>query len=257
MDDAHLKEEAAFADAEYSPMLGNTSINETMLKKYTEPTEMWDWRQYAATVLGDIRGKRLLDYGCGQGEESCYFATKGANVFGIDISEVGVRVARERLAANGLKGEFAVMNCLEMTFPDESFDIVHGMGILHHVGLRDGLREIKRVLKPGGLAIFLEPLQSTRGIESAKTYIATKHAERFGLIPVTSGEENLKQSDIEDAAKEWSSHEVKLYHLLHRVRKLTMPRSMWRKVLPLDAWLLDNVPFLRRYAGAAVISLVK
>jgi 2-polyprenyl-3-methyl-5-hydroxy-6-metoxy-1,4-benzoquinol methylase len=257
MNDAHLQEEAAFADAEYSPMLGKTEINPLMFVKYSHPAKMWDWRQRAAVALGDLKDRKLLDFGCGQGEESAYFAKLGADVTGIDISEVGVRVARERALANGFNSEFQVMNCLEMSFPDDTFDVVHGMGILHHVGLADGLAEVKRVLKPGGRAVFLEPLQSTRAIESAKEWISGRYAQKYRLIPVTSGEENLKQADVARAGDSWSRCEVYLFHLLYRIKKLILPMKRWDSLLPIDAWLLRNLPFLRRYAGAAVIVLVK
>ena len=258
MNDAHLQEEAAFADAEYSPMLGKTEINPRMFEKYARPAQMWDWRQRAAVALGDLKGKKLLDFGCGQGEESAYFSKLGAVVTGVDISEVGIRVARERALANGFNdATFEVMNCLEMSFPDNTFDVVHGMGILHHVGLAAGLAEVRRVLKPGGFAVFLEPLQSTRAIESAKEWISGRYAKQFKLIPVTSGEENLKQAELAEAAKSWSRCDVYLFHLLYRIKKLILPMSRWDSLLPIDAWLLRNVGFLRRYAGAAVIVLVK
>src|SRR5579863_9380889 len=153
-----LKQEAAFADADYSLFADQLTVNKTFLEKYANPRHDWDWRQYAANQLGDIQGNKVLDYGCGQGEESLYLAMMGADVTAVDISPVGVEPANKRAKFNQVDARLKayVMRCDPTSFPDESFDAVHGFGILHHVGLQTGLREIKRLLKPGGKGIFFE-----------------------------------------------------------------------------------------------------
>jgi 2-polyprenyl-3-methyl-5-hydroxy-6-metoxy-1,4-benzoquinol methylase len=254
---AHLKDEIEFANEAYRNRLGDSTISPDMFSKYASPRQMWDWRQRVGMVLGDLKGKRLLDYGCGQGEESCYFARLGATVTAIDVSDVGIQVGRERAAANGLDIDFRIMNCVETTFPDGSFDVVHGLGILHHVGLTKGLREVHRLLVPGGQAVFMEPLQSPGFVEKAKSILAEKLPRSLELTPVTPDEENLKQSDILDATRAWGSAEVFLYRLTYRARKLLLPQALWDWSLRLDSLLLKCVPPLRRYAGAAVIVLVK
>jgi SAM-dependent methyltransferase len=256
---SRISEEAAFADAEYLAWNAGTAINPTLLALYARPRQDWDWRQYAARQLGNIAGKDLLDYGCGQGEESAYFATLGANVTAVDISPVGVRMARERAEANGLTDRVRAIeaDALHLPLPDSSFDLVHGMGILHHVGLDAGLAEVRRVLRPGGRAVFLEPLGSVKAVEKAKERLARTFGRRFGLRPVTSGEENLRLADIEQAARLWGSCEVKPYHLTHRIRKFIAPRRAWDMLRRLDHAILRRAPWLRQLAGAAVIKLIK
>jgi 2-polyprenyl-3-methyl-5-hydroxy-6-metoxy-1,4-benzoquinol methylase len=218
---------------------------------------MWDWRQRAARLLGDVRDHYLLDYGCGQGEESAYFAKLGAHVTAIDISEVGIRVGRERAEAHGLDIDFRVMPCAPTDFPDGCFDIVHGLGILHHVGLGDGLAEVHRLLRPGGIAVFLEPLGSSQLAETAKRWLYARLSRRLDLTPVTSGEENLKLADIDRECARWAYHRVYTYRLIYRARKLFIPRVLWNWSLRLDHALLATMAPLRHFSGAAVIHLRK
>jgi len=106
-------------------------------------------------------GRRVLEYGCGQGEASLIIAKKynPKSVVGIDISDVSVDQARSEAAALGLDNtSFEVMNAEKMDFPDDEFDLVCGFGILHHLNLDVALRELARVLKSDGSCIFLEPL---------------------------------------------------------------------------------------------------
>lgn len=87
-------------------------------------------------------------------------AKKGACVTGIDISSRRVSEANSLIERENLKANATVikMNAENLEFPDESFDLVVGMAILHHLDLELVLPEISRVLKENGEAIFLEPL---------------------------------------------------------------------------------------------------
>jgi ubiquinone/menaquinone biosynthesis C-methylase UbiE len=96
------------------------------------------------------------------GEMAMKYIDGGARqVVGIDISEKYVRDAERQLtglAINRELFEFRVMDAHELHFSDNTFDFVIGRGILHHLDLDTAIREIHRVLKPGGRASFLEPL---------------------------------------------------------------------------------------------------
>src|SRR5688572_29954928 len=56
-----LRDEAEFSNADYAPYADDLAIQPQMFGKYTNPTDLWDWRQMAALLLGDIAGKDLLD----------------------------------------------------------------------------------------------------------------------------------------------------------------------------------------------------
>jgi SAM-dependent methyltransferase len=100
----------------------------------------------------DYVGKDILDAGCGTGEYSCWFASRGARVTGIDLSDGSLKEAKEYAEAAGLKSvRFEKRSVLQTGFPDASFDFVYCTGVLHHTPAPfDGLKELCRVLRPDG-----------------------------------------------------------------------------------------------------------
>jgi ubiquinone/menaquinone biosynthesis C-methylase UbiE len=101
-------------------------------------------------------GKTLLEVGCGAGIDLVRFARGGAIVTGVDLAEVSIDLAKENFAQNGLEADLRVMNGEALTFPDSSFDVVYGHGVLQYTAdAPQMVREMHRVLKPGGEAIFM------------------------------------------------------------------------------------------------------
>lgn len=101
-------------------------------------------------------GKRVLDVGCGNGYILSRYALAGAHVSGVDITPTGVRLSRSRFAQMGLEGDIREANAEQLPFQDESFDCVCSMGVLHHTpDMSSAIREIHRVLKPGGRLIIM------------------------------------------------------------------------------------------------------
>jgi len=115
---------------------------------------------YALSLLGDLSGKRVLEIGCGHGELTSWLAMAGARLTTRDLSPGMVDVARrlaERLGV-GKRIRFDVGPGESMEYPDDSFDLVFGHDVLHHMDLVEAMREVRRVLIPGGRAVFAEPL---------------------------------------------------------------------------------------------------
>ena len=124
--------------------------------------------------LGDIQGKLLLDLGCGAGENSVYFAKKGARCVASDYSPGMVEVALQLATANGVKIEGCTANAIALDFPDNTFDIIYASNLLHHLPDPHAcIREMHRVLKPGGKACFWDPLKHNPVINVYRR-IATK-----------------------------------------------------------------------------------
>ena len=82
--------------------------------------------------LGEVDGKTLLDLGCGAGENSVYFARKGARCTATDYSPGMVEKALKLAAANSVQIEARTMNAMDIEFPDNTFDIVYAANLLHH-----------------------------------------------------------------------------------------------------------------------------
>ena len=251
--DPVLRDEARFADTQYGEYAEELQINPVMFGKYASPKDRWDWRQLAAMLMGSIGDKSLLDFGCGMGEEAIYFARLGARVTAIDISEVGIEITRQRAKHNGVtdRVDARVMRADPTTLPSGSFDLVHGLGILHHLpDLGQSLREVKRLLKPGGKAVFLEPLGSSPVIESIKEWLL----ERLDQGATTDHEENLRLEDLRRHAGLFASMEIHPYHLLYRVNRF-FPQGTRDLLRRIDHHVLARFPQLDHYAGAAVIQL--
>jgi len=96
---------------------------------------------------------RVLEIGCGLGTDGAQFAKAGADYTGVDLTDAAVELARKHFELLGLRGEFRTADAENLDFADESFDLVYSHGVLHHTPDTAGaVREIHRVLKPGGRA---------------------------------------------------------------------------------------------------------
>ncbi len=104
---------------------------------------------------------KVLDFGCGNGENGIYASQYGAEVIGIDISPEGVANANLNARQAGVDDHciFEVMDGENMIFADNTFDIGVEYGVLHHVDLVKAMPELNRVLKPNGEMICVEALR--------------------------------------------------------------------------------------------------
>lgn len=113
-------------------------------------------QQKKELISGRAAGARILEYGCGPAGMTTQFWTEAKSVDLIDVSPVAIE--QVRLAAEGVSHVRArVMNAEDLEFSSNSFDLVVGDGILHHLDLSVALSEIDRVLAPHGTALFIEP----------------------------------------------------------------------------------------------------
>jgi len=103
-----------------------------------------------------LRGKHLLEIGCGMGFDSAEFLERGVRVTATDLTPTAVELTRKHFEARGLDPEdVRIADVLALDFADETFDAVWANGVVHHTGdCRKAIAEIRRVLKPGGRAII-------------------------------------------------------------------------------------------------------
>lgn len=118
-------------------------------------------------LAGDLKDKVLLDAGCGEGYNTRLLAGLGASVTGVDISPEMIRFARETEKERPLGIRYEVASFCDLSlFESESFDVVVSfMALMDGPDYEGALREIYRVLRPGGQLVFsvTHPCFMTRG----------------------------------------------------------------------------------------------
>src|SRR5215212_4968280 len=127
-------------------------------REFFDEVERHRYQEYAPwmpTVMGfnEFEGKRLLEVGCGMGTDLLQFARGGALCTGVDLTPRSVEISSLHLGLYGMRADFALADGERLPFADDSFDVVYSNGVLHHTPDTAGaVRELRRVLKPGGLA---------------------------------------------------------------------------------------------------------
>ena len=96
-------------------------------------------------------GKRVLEIGCGMGAMASLWAKRGATVTAVDLAPFSIEITRRRFSLFGLNGHIEQADARSLPFAEGEFDYVYSWGVLHHSpNLAQSLREMMRVLKPGG-----------------------------------------------------------------------------------------------------------
>lgn len=159
-------------------------------------------------LLKNCQGKKVLDYCCGNGETAIFLAKNGIEVVGIDISEISIANCINSSQKEGVaeKASFLVMDAEATKFPENDFDVVVCLGVLHHLDTERAFREIARVLKPNGIAFCDEPLVYNpvfqlyrRMTPKLRTKWETEHI--------------LSKKDIRTARKYFQKAEIRFFHL--------------------------------------------
>lgn len=102
------------------------------------------------------RDRDLLEIGVGAGTDFTNWVRHGARATGLDLTEAGVELTRERLALEGLSADVRTGDAERLPFPDASFDIVYSYGVLHHTpDTPRAFAEVHRVLRPGGTMLAM------------------------------------------------------------------------------------------------------
>ncbi len=209
-------------------------------------------------LVGEVMGKRILCFGCGDDVSTILLALKGAQVWGFDLSFGAIRLQREMAVANGMEDNVHVVvsGAEELPFPAEFFDGVFGTAILHH--LPDALpavaEELARVLKPGGIALFAEP--------TVRSHMMRRLRSLFpAWQDISPGERQLTDEDFRPFGKSFDL-EFSFFLVLSRLNRFVLQgpleyappwkRSVVYSLAGLD-YLLLGIPFFRRFAGTVVM----
>jgi ubiquinone/menaquinone biosynthesis C-methylase UbiE len=223
----------------------------------------WIWRAIGefrrneeAHDLYDASGKDVLDYGCGPGYLTQYLIDEGAkSVTGIDVSDAEIEQARERAERDGLadRSRFVVADAHATDFPDDSFDVIVGDSILHHLELRKALVELRRILRPGGRAVFLEPLWHNPLLRLGRAL--TPSARTPDEHPLTVDDWAL----CAEIFPEFEHEERELFTIPLMPLNLILPKALQkrlaRRVWAFDDRMLARFPGLRKHARSTFLVL--
>jgi SAM-dependent methyltransferase len=197
-----------------------------------------------------LAGKRVLEYGCGTGENAVHLADCGATVTAFDLSPVSVQKARRRAELLGVSDRitFDVRAAGRTGYPGGAFDIVIGQAILHHLHTELDVvyEEVARALTPGGTACFIEPVANS----------ATLRALR-AIVPVpthaTPDERQLRYADFERMRQHgFRSVEYRHFYCLGRLKRLL---GAWsdRPLRVVDHYTQRALPLLRPCYGVVLV----
>jgi SAM-dependent methyltransferase len=210
--------------------------------------------------LGDARGARALDCGCGAGDLALEIARGGAEVHGFDLSPESLRLMRERARALGVNVPAFVSVMERVPFGDGTFDVVVGKSILHHVDVLDAMREVHRVLRPGGRALFIENQVTNPLLRFARE----KLTGRFGVARLgTIDEHPLVARDYAGIRRVFGDAtllypDFRFFSLFSRnVLRYKRARWLMRLLERLDEFVYKRVPALRKYGYHVIIDVTK
>lgn len=196
----------------------------------------------------NCQGKKVLDYGCGNGVHSFFIARYAQKLVAIDLSEKSLAIARKKAKKEGIseKIEFLKMDCEKMEFSDNSFDIIFDGGTFSSLDLNKALPELARVLKPQGSLLGIETF-GHNPFTNLKRKINKLTGKRTGW----AAEHIFKTKDLKTAKTYFKDIKADFFHVISWLAFpfLGMPGSKFLlNTLEIIDKILIKIPFLRRYA---------
>jgi SAM-dependent methyltransferase len=240
--------------ASLTPRVKPTS--KRILERYAAPPADTPYAlEYAYHLLGDVRGQTVLDYGCGDGPDTALLAARGAHVVALDLSPELLDLCELRIAADAPSGTVQLLcgSAHAIPLPDESVDVVFGHAILHHLDLALSAAEVYRVLRPGGRAIFNEPIRESALVRAIRPLIPYRQPD------ISPYERPLRRAEVEEFGRRFQPGRARVFNLpfVKAAELLRTSKAIRDRSYALDARLIARYPALRTYASLIVFELHK
>lgn len=241
--------EREFYDKEAERYLNNF---DEKLFKYDENEFFPNTHSFFYSLFNDISGKRILDCCCGHGFTSVKLAKRGAIINGIDISPKMIDLSKRNAEFNDISDNICleIMSVEQMKFEDSIFDYVVGIGALHHLNIEHSSKEISRVLKKGGEAVFIEP----RIPFALLIYLRS-------LLPIecleSPGGNQLKDKDIKIFAENFSDYKINHFIFLRKFARFSVLKKYTLSFENFDNYIIRKIPALKKFYWANVLEFIK
>jgi SAM-dependent methyltransferase len=220
------------------------------------PTDQEMWQrdlgrslQVAFEWLGDLRGKRMLELGCGPGDYTIMMARRGAQVTAIDIAPASLTITSQR--AQRSRADTAVHMCWMaaegLAFPAGTFDWVVGFGLLHHADLSALGPEVRRVLRSGGRALFREPLGINPALRLARERLPYRAKRR------SPNENPLGYAEINQVGRFFRATRVREFYLFSMLSRAVGGEMSFPALWAMDEFLIQRLPRVRRWCRYVLI----
>lgn len=222
----------------------------------------WNSYWYAAELAVNhfhSRQQRLLDFGCGNGYYAMQYARIGYQVYGFDLSPNNILHAQQMAEFFQFsdRTHFATGVAEKLNFPDGFFDIIVGIDILHHVEIKQAIQECARVLKPGGIAIFHEPVRAPIFDTLRESKLAVRMVPNTVSFErhITEDERKLDAADLEAIKKLDPDPIIRHFLLFSRLERFS--RKHQGALEKFDSYFFRIFPVARRFGGRIVMTLRK
>lgn len=222
------------------------------LFRYDENEPFPPRHQYFYSLLENIQGKHILDCCCGYGFTTVKCAKRGAHVIGIDISPKMLELSKKNAEFNQVSQyvNLKITSVEKMSFADNTFDYAVGIGALHHLNLELAGKEISRVLKMGGKAIFLEPRIPFKWIMVLRSLIPIRCSE-------SPGGGSLSDREVFRFSRYFSTFRIRHFLFLRKLFRFPIFRRFESKSDSIDFYLINKFQFLKKFCWAFVIEFTK
>jgi len=232
----------------------HTVLAPTDVEPYLDPQPHTPFPlRYAFYLLGEVRGKTVLDFGCGSGENVAPLLARGAKVLAVDLSQELIELARQRLTITKQDGDcrFIVGSAYEIPLPDGTVDVIFCSSLLHHLTIPRAMAEMKRLLKPGGVAIVKEPVRFSKTFAAARSLFPAKE-------DISENEHPLTKAELAQVKEGWVASGERSFRLplVPLLEKLLAQKSKL-KIWHIDGWILKNFGILEHFATVRVLRLEK
>jgi len=221
--------EAQFFDAVADRMGELEPLSAAVKARYVnQPRRIYN-KEFRFRLVGDLHGMRVLDLGCGDGANAALLGHCGAQVEGIDVSSRHIDLARTRAELEGLSSQlhFECAPVEQVSFPDESFDVIWGDGVLHHLidVLEPTFTQLVRWARPNALFVFSEPVGLSPALRGLR-----------GRLPIhtdaTPDERPLQRREIELVRRFLPELRTRSFHLLGWLDRWVLPGLDYERATP-------------------------